>query len=399
MDRQQPYLNLFSLSALLCLLLLMAGNVLALDEIDGLEDELLEPDKAFAIDISSVDDSTLQVTWDIADGYYMYRDRIRFSTDTPGMQLGEPSLPAGKIKDDEFFGKIAVFRNQVTATIPVTRSGEGSNTLRLKAVSQGCADIGVCYPPHTQQATITLQPAAVAAAESEPASAALQALTSFSENLGLGNDEDEFLDPDIAFSPDILVESPTGLVVRWLIAEGYYLYRNKFSVTLVDGSGVTLGAAEFPEGKVKHDEFFGEVQVYYDEVRARVPLQRTASGASKITVQLGYQGCAEKGICYPPIKKQLQVALPAVAEGAATAAAATTTLVPPAASPNPESSLTSTSQDDFANVLQERSLLWALIFFFAAGVLLAFTASWDRGSRSRPARPSSCHWSMLRRSP
>ena len=129
-------MNLFSLSALLCLLLLMAGNVLALDEIDGLEDELLEPDKAFAIDISSVDDSTLQVTWDIADGYYMYRDRIRFSTDTPGMQLGEPSLPAGKIKDDEFFGKIAVFRNQVTATIPVTRSGEGSNTLRLKAVSQ-----------------------------------------------------------------------------------------------------------------------------------------------------------------------------------------------------------------------------------------------------------------------
>ena len=123
MDRQQPYLNLFSLSALLCLLLLMAGNAFALDEIDGLEDELLEPDKAFAIDISSVDDSTLQVTWDIADGYYMYRDRIRFSTDTPGMELGEPSLPAGKIKDDEFFGKIAVFRNQVTATIPVTRSG------------------------------------------------------------------------------------------------------------------------------------------------------------------------------------------------------------------------------------------------------------------------------------
>jgi thiol:disulfide interchange protein DsbD len=374
MDRQQPTLNLFSVSALLCLLLLMAGNALALDEIDGLEDELLEPDKAFAINISSVDDSTLQVTWDIADGYYMYRDRIRFSTDTPGIELGEASLPAGKIKDDEFFGKIAVFRDQVSATIPVTRSGAGTSTLQLKAVSQGCADIGVCYPPHTQQAMITLQPVAFAAAESEPANAALQVLTAFSENLGLGNDEDEFLDPDIAFSPDILVESPTGLVVRWLIAEDYYLYRNKFSVTLVDGNGVTLGKAEFPEGKVKHDEFFGEVQVYYDEVRARVPLQRTTSAASDITVQLGYQGCAEKGICYPPIKKQLQVALPAVAEGTVTAAAATTTLAPPTASPNPESTLTSTSQDDFANVLQERSLLWALLFFFAAGVLLAFTA-------------------------
>ncbi|MGB5179853.1 MAG: protein-disulfide reductase DsbD N-terminal domain-containing protein, partial [Gammaproteobacteria bacterium] len=340
------------------LALLPVGMATALDEINGLEQELLAPDEAFAISVSAVDDSTLQVRWDIADGYYMYRDRIRFSTVSRGVALGEARLPAGTIKDDEFFGKIAVYRNEVTATIPVRRTMEGPVNLQLMAVSQGCADIGVCYPPHTQQATLALDNFVAAPAVSSP-NTALQALNTLSENLGLDNDDDEFLDPDIAFAPDISVQTPTELQVRWIIAEGYYLYRDKISITLVDGKGVTLGSAELPSGKVKHDEFFGDVQVYYGEVRARVPLQRSAIEATDITLQLGYQGCAEKGICYPPIKKQLPVSLPAMGADQATAAA------PLAAADTRGTSLSSTSQDDFANVLQDSSLLWAVLFFFA----------------------------------
>ena len=350
------------------LLVLSAGPASALDGIGGLEQELLEPDQAFAISVSVVDDATLQVHWDIADGYYMYRDRMRFSTESPGVELGEPQLPPGKIKDDEFFGQIATFRKQVTITIPVSRTAEGPKTIQLKAVSQGCADIGVCYPPHTQLATLQLNNLVAAAPAAASASTALQALNAFSDQLGLGDDEDEFLDPDIAFSPDIIIETPTELVVRWIIAEGYYLYRDKTSITLVDGQGVTLGSAELPDGKVKHDEFFGDVQVYYDEVRARVPLQRAASEATNITLQLGYQGCAEKGICYPPIKKQLPVTLPAMGPDE------TTTAAPVNPSDNQAASISSTSQDDFASVLKDSSLLWAMLFFFAAGVLLAFTA-------------------------
>ena len=349
------------------LLALSAGAASALDEVGGLEQELLEPDKAFAISVSAADDATLQVRWDIADGYYLYRDRIRFSTETPGVELGEPTLPAGKIKEDEFFGKIATFRKQVSISIPVSRTAAGPGTIQLKAVSQGCADIGVCYPPQTQLATLKLDNIVAAPAASN-ASTALQALNAFSDKLGLGNDEDEFLDPDVAFSPDIIIETPTELLVRWIIAEGYYLYRDKLSITLVDGEGVTLGTAELPDGKVKHDEFFGDVQVFYNEVHARVALQRAASEATDITLQLGYQGCAEKGICYPPIKKQLAVALPAMDPGKATA-------ISPVSMPdNQTTSISSTSQDDFANVLKDSSLLWAVLFFFAAGVLLAFTA-------------------------
>jgi thiol:disulfide interchange protein DsbD len=353
------------------LLALSAGAASALDYIGNLEQELLEPDKAFALNVSVVDDATLQVRWDIADGYYLYRDRIRFSTESPGVELGEPQLPAGKIKEDEFFGKIATFRNQVTVTLPVSRTAAGPDTVQLKAVSQGCADIGVCYPPHTQLATLKLDNivAAPVAPAATSTSTALQALNDFSDKLGLGNDEDDFLDPDIAFSPDIIVETPTELQVRWIIAEGYYLYRDKTSITLIDGQGVTLGTTELPDGKVKHDEFFGDVQVYYDEVRARVPLQRTAGGTTDITLQLGYQGCAEKGICYPPIKKQLPVTLPVMGPGDTTATA------PPDSTANTQSaSISSTSQDDFASVLKDSSLIWAVLFFFAAGVLLAFTA-------------------------
>ena len=352
---------------LILLLLLPGGMAAALDGIDGLEQELLAPDEAFTISVTATDDNTLQVRWDIADGYYMYRDRIRFSTASRGVVLGEARLPAGTIKDDEFFGKIAVYRNEATATIPVKRTIEGPISMQLMALSQGCADIGVCYPPHTQQVTLKLDNIAAAPAAATT-NTALQTLNTLSENLGLDNDDDEFLDPDIAFAPDIIVQTPTELRVRWIIAEGYYLYRDKISITLVDGEGVALGTAELPNGKVKHDEFFGDVQVYYGEVSARVPLQRSAIDATDITLQLGYQGCAEKGICYPPIKKQLPVSLPAMGANEATAAAALS------ATDTQGTSLSSTSQDDFANVLKDSSLLWAVLFFFAAGVLLAFTA-------------------------
>ncbi|MDX2457165.1 MAG: protein-disulfide reductase DsbD [Gammaproteobacteria bacterium] len=371
MDKKQPYYPLIYLTRLCLaagiLLLLSSTATAALDRVDNVEPELLAPEQAFAFSATVQDGSTLQVSWKIADGYYMYRDRLRFSSETPGIELGEPSLPAGKIKDDEFFGKIATFRNQVTATIPVTRTANAPPMIKLKAVSQGCADIGVCYPPQTQIAQLVLPAPAVTSGNNQT----LQALNAFSDNLGLGANDDEFLDPDIAFQADIIEASPTLLVVRWLIAEGYYLYRDKLSIQISDGEGVTAGPIETPAGEVKHDEFFGDVEVFHNEVQARVPLVRTSGNAADISIQLGYQGCAEAGICYPPIKKQIPVTLAAYDPDnlpAATTRPAGTT------SDKADMSLNSTSQDDFARVLKESSLWWAIVFFFGAGVLLAFTA-------------------------
>ncbi|NOR41663.1 MAG: thiol:disulfide interchange protein, partial [Gammaproteobacteria bacterium] len=375
MDRgfsQITMTNFWKLSGIL--LALLSTPATALDNIDSLEPDLLEPDQAFEFSATVEDGSTLQASWKIADGYYMYRDRIRFSTDTPGIELGEPDLPAGKIKDDEFFGKIATFRNQVTASIPVIRSTDAPNVVHLKAVSQGCADIGVCYPPHTQLAQLDLpENPGTSTGIGTGTSNKLQALNALSDNLGLGAD-DEFLDPDVAFQAVIIAASPLLLQARWTIADEYYLYRDKLSIRLIDSDGISLGSVEIPPGETKHDEFFGEVLVFHHEIEAQIPLQRSSGEAADITLELGYQGCAEAGICYPPIKKQFPVALAAFDPDSITATPradkpATTTPTDKAAV-----SISTTRQDDIVDVLRESSLVWVTLFFFAAGVLLAFTA-------------------------
>jgi thiol:disulfide interchange protein DsbD len=351
---------------LLCILLaLQSLPAHALDTTGNPEQELLDPDQAFGFSATVKDATTLQASWKIADGYYMYRERIRFHTDTPGIELGEVELPAGKIKNDEFFGEIAVFRNQVTATIPLERVADGPNTIRLIAVSQGCADIGVCYPPHTQHVQLDLP---AARKTGTTGSSTLQSLNTLSNTLGLDSGADEFLDPDEAFQASVTETQPGMLLVRWTIADGYYLYRDKLEVRLVEGPGITLGAVDLPPGETKHDEFFGDVQVFHHEAEARIPVQGGSDSAAEITLQVAYQGCAEAGICYPPIKKLINVAL--AASGIGEAKADTTT----PATKRPGVAVNTTRQDDVVRVLEESSLVWVVLFFFGAGILLAFTA-------------------------
>ena len=365
MDKKHPGTTLKPCTWLAVLLLLSTLLAHATDSpgISG-DDELLDPDEAFAIS-TAVNGNAVQVTWTIAPGYYLYRDRIRFSTDTTGIELGDATLPAGTIKEDEFFGKLAIFRNSVTATLPVKRQAGTPDNFVLKAVSQGCADIGVCYPPHTQTASLTLASAAgTPAATTQPA---LSSLDSLGGKLGLLSPDDEFLDADKAFQVDVYEEAPDLLRLHWVIAKGYYLYRDKLSIALADSPGIALGTIDIPPGETKHDEFFGDVQVFHDEIIARVALARSTRDAADITLAVGYQGCAEAGVCYPPIKKQLPVTLAALDAATPLAAAA-----PPVAS-QPDT-LETPSQDRYAKVLRESGLAWIILFFFGAGVLLAFTA-------------------------
>ena len=135
---------------------------------------------------------------------------------------------------------------------------------------------------------------------------------------GLGIDasgEDEFLDPDAAFVLSAAA-GPGAVEARWDIAEGYYLYRDKFRFHAADGSGVTLGEAGFPKGKVKDDEYFGRMEVYYGSVAAFIPVSRAdqarhADADGTVDIDVTYQGCAEAGLCYPPITKTVSLFLPA----------------------------------------------------------------------------------------
>jgi thioredoxin:protein disulfide reductase len=112
-------------------------------------DEYLEPDAAFKFSAKLINAKTLAVTYAIADGYYMYRERFKFSA--KGAQLGEPVFPPGKIKFDDTFQKnVETYRHSITITLPV----QANAPFVLRASSQGCADQGLCYAPMDSEATL-----------------------------------------------------------------------------------------------------------------------------------------------------------------------------------------------------------------------------------------------------
>ena len=334
------------------------------------DDELLPADEAFAFSARVVEGDRIQATWKVADGYYLYRSRIQFRSDTPGIRLGEPRFPPGKRKRDEFFGDVEIYQGTVTIEVPFTRGPDAGDSLTLTATSQGCAERGVCYPPHRQTVTLELPPATAATAAPAPAAAEpgpLQALRDLGGKLGLGGASD-FLPVDEAFRMAVAAPSANEVVVSWQIAPGYYLYRDKFKFTLVGNDSLQVAGFELPPGEVKQDETFGRVEVYHDGVEARVRFLRTDTAATEFTLVVGYQGCAEAGICYPPQTRQVKLTLPAVAslEGLDSSS-------PPAAPAAAAPAAPLTEQDRIAARLASGDTLLTLLSFFGFGLLLAFT--------------------------
>ncbi len=199
---------------------------------------------------------------------------------------------------------------------------------------------------------------------------ALSAISDFSNDLGLGNNEDDILDPDDAFRLSTRVKDANTLVANWQIADKHYLYRDKFKFKLKKGQGVQLGQAQLPPGETKNDEFFGKIKVFHNSAEATIPLIRTSSEATRIEVQLTYQGCAEEtGICYPPIRKTITFDLPA----GGTISNATNTAAPAMATAASDDSYVS-EQDISLSVLKSGDALKILVYFFLGGLALAFTA-------------------------
>jgi thiol:disulfide interchange protein DsbD len=128
-------------------------------------EEPLAPEQAFRFSAKAIDADTIEARWQIVDGYYMYRDKFKFVLE--GGTLGTAKLPPGKMKEDDLFGKVETYRKEVKILLPVKATG----AVTLKAVSQGCWDGGICYPPLNQDAKLEL-----AAATGAPGSAAPQAM-------------------------------------------------------------------------------------------------------------------------------------------------------------------------------------------------------------------------------
>ena len=154
--------NLYRIFALL-LALFLHGFAAAQD--------LLPPEVAFKFSARALDASTLEVRYQIADGYYLYRDKFKFAVEPETLKLGTAQFPPGEIHNDEFFGKVETYRKELRIRLPLTRDA-AADRLKLAVTSQGCADVGVCYVPQLQTASIELPAGNASAAPPSSAEAA-----------------------------------------------------------------------------------------------------------------------------------------------------------------------------------------------------------------------------------
>ncbi len=342
-------------------------GALALSQGALAQEDFLEPELAFRFSARALDANTLEARWQIADGYYMYRDKFRF--ELAGGTLGKPNLPPGKVKQDENFGKVEIYRKDVRIALPITRT-PGTMSVTLKAVAQGCADAGLCYTPQTTSISIKL-PAPVAAAAALVPAAAPAASSTGSALEGLrslgGMAMPKVLPPDEAFVVSAVMPDAQTVRLDYTPTESTYLYRNKLEWKVKSPAGVTVAKADTPAGEVKNDPNFDTpMEVYHHGFSATVALSRALAAGEKLVLEAAWQGCNEAvGICYPPIKREFTLSPAGVA---AAAAAAPETAAAPSAATGKES-----ETSKIERVLKGGSF-WAVVAtFFGFGLLLALT--------------------------
>jgi thiol:disulfide interchange protein DsbD len=109
------------------------------------DQDFLAPDVAFRV-TASLDGDLLHVRWIIADGYYLYRQRMRISAESPDLTLGVVQWPRGAQLTDPFMGAQEVYFQQVEAAVPIKRADYGAHPVQVKVEYQGCAEDRLCYP-------------------------------------------------------------------------------------------------------------------------------------------------------------------------------------------------------------------------------------------------------------
>ncbi|MBF0264003.1 MAG: protein-disulfide reductase DsbD [Gammaproteobacteria bacterium] len=369
----------FSLNHLMIVLsvLMFSGNV-------HCEEEFLKPEEAFklsSVKVLSVpgEEKLLQVKWKIADKYYLYKSKVSFYSNNEEIQVGELELPSGEIKNDEFFGRIEVYKKSLTALVRITTALSGD--LSIMAKTQGCAEAGLCYPPLRQKISFSLA-ASVAKKESvktEKSELLPELLTSNSASSAKSvfqaleqttEQDDEFLPPEKAFQVEVAKNEQGKLVATWTIAPGYYLYQDKFKFETIPAVDNAFAAINFPPAKTKTDDILGTYKVYAKQVAIEIPLTAKIENKKDLQLKITYQGCAEAGLCYPLMKKTIDLN-PADLKLADSSEGVEQTNV--AAQGVSESEQLMSEQDQLASILDKGNVFWTLLIFFGLGLALAFT--------------------------
>ncbi|MDX1353535.1 MAG: protein-disulfide reductase DsbD family protein, partial [Thiomicrorhabdus sp.] len=345
----KPFLSKAGLFAFFASLLISVGLFSSVNALAS--DELLEVDQAFVLNQPTINNQAVEVKWDIADDYKLYKDKI--SVVASNINLEPPQYSKYKTVDDALFGKSDIFEHTAILTIPYT--GNATQT-ELTIKYQGCADkLGVCYPPQTRTFTIDLP-----AQDKAPSEANLGSLSALNSYLQEDSGQAELLDADDAFAFSHQINANGQLELNWNIAHDYHLYQDKIKVSVLNGD-ITLGQLNLPKAELIDDELFGKTMVYHGAFSAILPVTQINNSA---TIQVEYQGCsAASGVCYPPVKKQLNIDASSINASAVTSAQTATVTTTQALS----------ESDQIADTLKNSSVWIVIATFFIFGLLLAFT--------------------------
>jgi len=337
--------------------------------------DLLSPEEAFNA-IAQVSGEQIEVLLTPAEGYYLYQDRISLEPANADVVLGSPDFPPAVITDDPVFGETKVFQEEVLFSVPINHSPGGTQVVEIHF--QGCSEEhGVCYPPQSTTAKLDLP------AVGEVSTTAVQStISGVLGGLFGGNSSGEPLDPEEAFVPHVDFANDQIRVI-FEIAPDYYLYQDRL-LAGTNPDSVSIEAAALPAAVEKNDPSFGLVQVYYDQVQIHL----TPQTDEPFDLVLGYQGCAEMGLCYPPMEKSYRIdpAAQTIEPIEDTQAELTpmldlaggqTTDTPVAiqsTEPTPAQADVSRSQTDLIADRLASDNLWVIVgWFLIIGLLLAFT--------------------------
>ena len=340
-------------AALLSILLaLLAGTqaVLAQDTAD-----LLPVTEAYKLSADASSPGVVKLHWTIAPDYYLYRGRMKFKAGD-GVTLGEARLPDGEKHVDPYLGPVETYHHGVDATVPYTVA-PGTTRLKLSVQYQGCHEVDpkICYPPHTEQLDLPL-PANLAETATpiagNPLGAALSQLDSRTSSATAGIDSAP-LPAEQAFRFEALAQNPHQLLLRWTMPKGYYLYRDQTTLHLKDANGLSLTPA-WPAGAMHHDEHYGDVTVYFDQVELPVTVEGDLAGRRQLSLEASFQGCQDGGLCYPLMTRTVNVDL-----GSGVAATGQATVTAPELPPASVTEATSPT-----------SLIAALLLALGGGLVL-----------------------------
>jgi thiol:disulfide interchange protein len=280
-------------------------------------DNLLPVTEAYQLSADAGTPGVLKLHWTIAPDYYLYRGRMKFKAGD-GVTLGVAQLPGGEKHHDEYLGDVETYHHAIDATLPYTVA-PGTTRLRLSVQYQGCHEVDpkICYPPHTEQldlpvptGTTTPSTDMMAATSrrnvqnSGSLEAALKAVGSSALDRGNGS----ALPPERAFRLEALASSPHRLLLRWTMPKGYYLYRDQTTLSLKDAKGLSLKPT-WPAGVAHHDEHYGDVTVYFDQLELPVTVVGDLAGRRQLKLDASFQGCQLGGLCYPLMSRSLTIDL------------------------------------------------------------------------------------------